>query len=257
MRVRERVVDSVLRHHGRLATLLPRGYHAYPGRGGWIFLDVRESPAMLARALWSYEVAKSDALAAAVRPGAVVLDIGGNKGDFSLLAAKVTGDSCQVLCFEPAPENAAWIERSLARNGYRCVEVIQVAVSDTDGDATLHLSEMSGWHSLVASDGGSVGEIAVRTRRLDALLAERGISRVDVVKIDVEGAEESVLAGAASLLSEEHPMTVLLDLHPPVVDPVKIANDLRGYGFEIRRPERSDTALAVTPNTRELIAIRR
>jgi FkbM family methyltransferase len=258
MRARERVGGFLVRHHARLRPLLPRGYHAYPARGGRIYLDVRESQAMLARALWTYEVPKSRALAAAVRPGAVVVDIGGNKGDFSLLAAKAAGDDGRVLCFEPEPENVEWIRRSVEKNRYRSIEVVPVALSDADGEATLHLSSFSGWHSLAPSSAArSVGEITVPTRRLDAVLAERGIGAVDVVKIDVEGAEEHVLAGAGDVLAGRNPITMFLDLHPPLVDPLKIASQLESWGFEIRRPAHPDRPLTVTPTTSELVAVRR
>ena len=257
MSARERVAGYLVHRHARLKRLLPRGYHAYPARGGRIYLDVRESPAMLARALWSYEVPKSRAMAAAVRPGSVVLDIGGNKGDFSLLAAKAAGDRGRVLCFEPEPENAEWIRRSVAKNGYASIEVVPVALSDEDGEATLHLSSFSGWHSLApSSSAASVGEITVPTRRLESVLAERGVANVDVVKIDVEGAEAKVLLGAGDVLAGANPMTLFLDLHPPLVDPAKIAAQLEGWGFEIRRPAHLDRPLTVTSTTSELVAVR-
>ena len=258
MKGRERVAGFLVKHHARLKPVLPRGYHAYWARGGRIYLDLRESQAMFARALWSYEVPKSVALAAAVKPGAVVLDIGGNKGDFSLLAAKAAGDSGRVLCFEPEPENVGWIRRSVSKNGYRSIEVVPVALADEDGEATLHLSSFSGWHSLAApSATASAGELTVPTRRLDGFLGERGIGAVDVVKIDVEGAEEQVLAGAGDVFAGTNPMTMFLDLHPPLADPLKIAAQLEGWGFEIRRPAHPELAMTVTPTTSELVAVRR
>jgi FkbM family methyltransferase len=253
----ERAARFLVHHHERLRPVLPRGYHAYPARGGRIYLDVRESAAMLARALWAYEVPKSRGLASAVRPGATVLDIGGNKGDFSLLAAKASGDRGRVLCFEPEPENAEWIRRSVAKSGYRSVEVVEVALSDGDGEATLHLSGFSGWHSLTPEAAStSVGAITVPTRRLDSVLAERGVQTVDVVKIDVEGAEARVLEGAGQALRGSNPVTMFLDLHPPRVDPAQLADTLRSWGFEIRRPAHPDLPLTVTAKTSELVAVR-
>jgi FkbM family methyltransferase len=243
---------AVARRHAALRPFLPRGHRAYPGAGGRIYLDLRESPMMLARLLRVYETPKVGALRARLRPGDVFVDVGANKGDFSLLAARLMGDAGRVIAVEPEPENAAWIERSVARNGYRCIEVVRVALAESNGEATLHLGEKSGWHSLVTTEGvATVGRVTVPTRSLDALLAERGVARVDVIKIDVEGAEARVFDGAAATLGGAHPMTVLLDVHPGRgVDPLAVAARLRAWGFLIREPD------AVTATTKSILAVR-
>lgn len=232
---RDRIKREVVQRHARLRPVLPRGYHAYPAVGGWTYLDVRESPMMLARAVRFYELGKTRALRAALRPGAVFVDVGGNKGDFSLIAAKAMGNTGRVLCIEPAPENAAWIRKSVARNKYASVEVCEVALAERDGEDTLFLGPKSGWHTLVEDPSLVVDRITVPLRTLDSLLAERNIDRVDVMKIDVEGAEDRVLAGAASTLSGGHAMTLLLDLHPKRVDTLAVCDQLRTWGFAFDR----------------------
>lgn len=259
MGIRRRVAYELLRRYTRLRPILPRGHHAYPGPGGWINLDLRESPMMLARALWIYEPDKVRALNAAMGPGRVFVDVGGNKGDFSLIAAKASGDSGRVLCIEPGPDNVAWIRRSVARNRYQSVEVIEAALAETDGEATLHLGAKSGWHTLVDDPSvAPVGEVVVATRTLDGLLADRGIDGVDVLKIDVEGAEDRVMAGGEKTFSSGYPMTVLLDLHPPRVDAVALCRQLEGWGFSLRDPANPSSPLpgGPTENLKEVIAVR-
>jgi FkbM family methyltransferase len=245
-----RVRRAILRRHAALRPLLPRGYHAYPTAAGRIYLDVRESPMMLARVLRIYEPDKVAALRACLRPGDVFVDVGANKGDFSLLAARVMGATGRVIAVEPEDANAQWIERSVARNKYRNVEVARVALADASGEATLYLGEKSGWHSLVSTDGvATTGEVTVPTQTLDELLAERGVERVDVIKIDVEGAEERVFAGASRTFAGTHPMTLLLDVHPGRgVDPTRVAHQLRGWGFTVHDD--------VTPKTKSMLATR-
>ena len=237
MGIRGRVAYEILSRHKRLRPFLPRGYHAYPTSGGWILLDVRESPMMLARVMRAYERDKVQALRDAMAPGKVFVDVGGNKGDFSLIAAKATGDKARIVCVEPEPTNVEWIRKSVARNKYASIEVVPAALAESEGEATLHLGAKSGWHTLV-DDPNQVqtGDMTVQTRTLDALLAERGIDHVDVIKIDVEGAEDRVLAGGHKTFGGETPMTVLLDLHPPRVDPVAICQQLEAWGFELRDP---------------------
>lgn len=254
-----RVAYEVLRRYPRVRPVLPRSYHAYPGPGGWVYLDLRESPMMLARALWIYEPAKVLALQSLMGPGKVFVDVGGNKGDFSLIAARVSADVGRVLCVEAEPQNAAWIRRSVERNRYRSVEVVSVALSDRDGDATLHLGEKSGWHTLVDDPAATlVGAVTVPTRTLDGLLEERGIEKVDVIKVDVEGAEDLVFAGGERTLSNTNPMTVLLDLHPPRIDAVALCRKLEGWGFDLRDPGRPSRPLPGGPSEglREVIAVR-
>ncbi|MEY2399658.1 MAG: hypothetical protein QOJ00_2832 [Actinomycetota bacterium] len=257
MSLRWRVGDALLRRHRAIRPLLPRGYHAYPGAGGWINLDVRESPMMLARALRMYEPAKTKALTHALRPGMTFVDVGGNKGDFALIAAKATGCDARVLCIEPEPENVAWIRKSVERNRYRCVEVLAVALAERDGEDTLFLGPKSGWHTLVEDPSLVVGRLTVPTRTLDGVLAERGLDHVDVLKIDVEGAEDRVLAGGVATFSGVNPMTVFLDLHPKRVDTLAVCNQLEAWGFtfcDLR--DLTSPAPAVTTATKEVVAVR-
>jgi len=260
MGLRQRIAHEIVRRHKVLSKVLPRGYHAYPTAGGKILLDVRESPMMLARVLRVYEPAKILALQNAMAPGKTFVDVGGNKGDFSLIAAKSTGDSARILCVEPEPTNVNWIRRSVERNKYTSIEVVPAALAAADGEATLHLGVKSGWHTLVDDPNQALsGDVTVQTRTLDGLLAERGIDHVDVIKIDVEGAEDLVLAGGTKTFSGDKPMVVLLDLHPPRVDPVAICKQLEAWGFELCDPENPSRPLPGGPtmDLKEVVACRR
>lgn len=257
MSLRWRVGNALVRRHKTIRPLLPRGYHAYPGTGGWINLDVRESPMMLARALRMYEPAKTRALTRVLRPGVTFVDVGGNKGDFALLAAKVTRCDARVLCIEPEPDNVDWVRKSVTRNKYGCIEVLPVALAERNGDDTLFLGPKSGWHTLVEDPSLVVGRLTVPTRTLDGVLAERGIDHVDVVKIDVEGAEDRVLAGGAATFGGTNAMTVFLDLHPKRVDTLAVCRTLEAWGFTFRDlRDLTSPAPAVTATTKEVVAVR-
>lgn len=248
MSSRDRLTRALLRRHARLTPVLPRGHRAYPAAGGWTYLDVRESPMMLARALRAYETRKVAKLRTALRPSMVFVDVGGNKGDFSLIAAKAMGDAGRIICVEPEPANAEWIRKSVGRNGYRSIDVVPVALADRDGEDTLFLGAKSGWHTLVEDPSLVVGTMTVPIRTLDSLLAERGIEQVDVMKIDVEGAEARVLAGAATTMGGDNPMTLLLDLHPRRVDTLAVCDQLRRWGFTFD--------IEPTAVTKEVVAVR-
>jgi FkbM family methyltransferase len=186
-------------------------YRIYEADGYRIWLNVSESRQMVKRAVGRYEPEKFAAVRATLKPGSSFLDIGGNKGDFALFAAALAGPDGRVICFEPHPENAGWIRKSVELNGFGNLQVEELALSDSDGEAELNIGGKSGQHSFEARrhDRGSV---SVRTVSLDHYLASAGIDHVDAIKIDVEGAEDLVVAGAAETLARDRPV-LFLDVH--------------------------------------------
>lgn len=138
----------------------------------------------------------------APRPGWTVLDVGGHQGLFTVHAGRRVGPSGRVITLEPFPDNAARLRRNVARNGLSNVRVVQAAAADQEGDAELHLTSfVSGGQSLVFSGDAYDGAIKVPLKTVDGVLREFHIDRVDLVKIDVEGAGLLVLEGAAALLA--------------------------------------------------------
>src|SRR6202011_1161688 len=79
----------LINHHEAIRWLIPDRYFAFPGPGGRIYLNVKESSMMLARAFGLYELRKVKAVQALLKSGDTFIDVGGNKGDFALLAAKI------------------------------------------------------------------------------------------------------------------------------------------------------------------------
>jgi len=254
-----RISNALGTRHRRLAKVWPRGYHPYRVRGGWIYLDVRESPMMLARALWAYEPSKVAALTSLLPEGGTFIDVGANKGDFTILAADTVGPTGRVLALEPESTNVEWLTRSVERNRFNNVTIEAAAASDHVGEATLFLGKTSGHHSLVTEPkfSNSTGTTTVPVRPLDDIVAAHGITSVDVIKIDVEGAEEQVLRGASALLSGNAPMVILLDLHPWVADVPACLAILESHGFNLRDPDNFVLPLRIRDDSvHELVAIR-
>jgi FkbM family methyltransferase len=141
-----------------------------------------------------YEPRTSDLVRSLAGPETLVVDAGANVGWFTLLAAK---NAKQVWAFEPEPSNFELLRRSIALNGYTNVEARQLAVSATDGEIALWLSEYStGLHSTVRQSGSR--KVTVACQRLDSLFPD---AHIGLLKIDVEGAEPEVLAGASRLIA--------------------------------------------------------
>ena len=148
------------------------------------------------------------------RPGAVFLDVGANAGLFALAFARACPQA-QVYAFEPAARTFDLLRRNITLNGLDNIRPERFALSDRTGEALLsaNTSDCDGFSSLMSWHpyARPVGTEAVPTMTLDAFLEREGVGRVDIVKVDVEGAEALVLLGASRLLSASPAPTILFE----------------------------------------------
>lgn len=207
-------------------------HHPYRVNGSLVYLDVGESLMMYQVARGEYESHKLRAFDRILHEGGAFVDVGANTGVFAFYAATRVGPTGRVIAAEPEPENCRWIRAGIESNGFGQVSLFEGALSDRDGEATLHLAEKSGWHTLNPGQRKrGVGELRVPVRRLDGLAADLG--RLDCVKVDVEGHEHAVLAGADSTIRRFRPV-ILLDWHPQLgADADAVEAMLRGWNYAI------------------------
>jgi FkbM family methyltransferase len=166
--------------------------------------DQREREMVLDR----YEPAVTGKIREILKPGMSFCDVGGNIGVFTLLAAKLVGPSGRVIAFEPTQDNARILRENVQLNGYAHVIVYEKAVADTPGSVRLHLSAFRGSHSLLPGPARSTGQVCeVEAVRLDSLADTEGI---DLMKVDVEGAELQVLRS----LGTRRPKNLILEFNP-------------------------------------------
>lgn len=137
-----------------------------------------------------------------IKPGNVILDVGANVGYYSLLAAVLTGEKGIVYSFEPDAENIIYLNKHLVLNKIKNVKVIDCAVSGKNGVASF-----SGKRSKGKID--EQGSTIVKTITLDSFCKIEQISSIDVIKMDIEGAEYDALLGAKYILTVFKPMLFL------------------------------------------------
>ncbi len=210
---------------------------------------------MLARAEGRYETQKIALIQRLLKPGMSFVDVGANMGDFSLIAAKTMQDEGRVLAFEPSHDNCVWMRRSIELNGYSCIDLFELALSDVQGEATLYLGDRIGRHSLLPRPIEQQ-TITVPVDTLDGVLAATGDIQVDMVKIDVEGAELNVLQGGAKTLGREAPVILMIDIHPGRIDAREVCSLLVDYGFSLRSPADLDSELAPRRDLTEVFAVK-
>lgn len=169
-----------------------------------------------------------------VRPGMTVLDVGAHAGYYACRFARLVGQGGRVIAVEPHPRTFAILKDNVARFGN--VTPVQAAAAEAEGTAELHdylmmsasgslhydesMAELQKSHTAESDVAPRLsGEFAaltftVRTLPLDALLAEHGIDRVDVVKMDIEGAEMGALAGLQTTIQNSPNLTLIMEYNP-------------------------------------------
>ena len=136
---------------------------------------------------------------------APVIDVGANIGLSTILLARLTG---HVTAYEPSPPNAAFLRRNLARNGIANVTVKEAAASSAPGTVSFHVAQYGAGSHVVAAGhvaGERIGTVEVPAVTLDDAELPSG-TPVAFIKMDAEGHEPDVLAGARRLLARDRPL---------------------------------------------------
>lgn len=143
--------------------------------------------------------------------GRVLVDAGANIGLTSLAMAAAAPYHAELLCFEPDERSIPLLRHNLAANRLERAQVLQMALAERDGTARLRRGASNTATSSLLEPYGRAQEtgailVDVAVRRLDGVLTELGLDRLDFLKIDVEGAETTVMLGAAEAITRDRPI---------------------------------------------------
>jgi FkbM family methyltransferase len=168
--------------------------------------------------------------------GGAFLDVGAHAGYFSLLASHRLGSSGRVFAIEPNPRTFSALQRHLTQNAVSNVDAMMCGLADRDGILGLHLpsSQLDYNATVLPRDGWTRAEVPVRT--LDGCVREWNIDRIDLMKIDVEGAEPLVLAGGEAVLTRGVVRHAMIEVNGPRLTegghgPAALAETLKRLGF--------------------------
>ena len=195
-----------------------------------------------------HEPATTDLFEKVVRPGDVVLDLGANIGYFTLLAAKNVGPSGKVFSFEPETKNFSYLKKNIELNNYNHVQPNQKAVSNKNGTTKLFICDYdSGHHTINQHEGiekyshgrtDKESSIDIETIVLDDYLRDK-TNKVDVIKMDVEGAEMLALLGLDQTIKNNSSLKMFIEFFPLLIEEMGsspkefIRKLLEDYGFSM------------------------
>ncbi len=148
-----------------------------------------------------------------IRPGSFAIDLGAHYGNYTLPLSRLVGEAGMVYALEPGSHAFHVLKINILLNRARNVHLLRTAVGAENGQALLYQSHDTSRNSFSQPDFPCEHWEAVRVQRLDDIVAELGIERVDFIKADIEGAEELALRGAEETIRKHEP-AILLELHP-------------------------------------------
>src|SRR5712691_2768117 len=189
-----------------------------------------------------YEPQETSLLQQILRPAMTFVDVGANWGYFTLVGAHLVGRTGRVVSVEADPRACRTLRANVAQNALDVVTVLEMAASDRPGALQLQEYEsnadesgnygLTGTTTVVA--GGRHFEVVART--LDEALDQVGIGRVDLLKMDIEGAEGRALCGLHGRLADRRIDRILLELHPRHLhdqgsSSQRVVSEIAGYGY--------------------------
>lgn len=180
------------------------------------------------------------AMSSLISSGDVVFDIGAHVGEFSVLASRLAGPNGRVIAFEPVPETYWLLRETLVLNRCEHVMAVQKGICDAVTTAQMNLfqNQYSSWNTmgkpLMPTPEGNYIQpsqtITVSTETIDNYCATHEIAHINFLKVDVEGFEKSVFAGAKRMLCEQRVDYICFEISQ---DPLKGAGVKAQEVFEI------------------------
>ncbi len=170
-----------------------------------------------------------------LRPGMVVVDVGANIGMYTMLSARTVAPGGKVFAFEPVPHVYERLRANLALSGIGNATPHPIALSDNTGTASFYLGRNDSMGSLCRAQTAET--IEVPTETLDGFLERNGLTRVDAVKIDAEGAEMHIIRGMRRLLGRPNRPILFVEHNDTALRAAgssaeELFSTIVGYGYD-------------------------
>ncbi|MCX6719014.1 MAG: FkbM family methyltransferase [Candidatus Taylorbacteria bacterium] len=204
---------------------------------GTIMLDQTDVAVSGSLAIGAFEKTEIDLFRRCLKPGMTVVDIGANIGYYTVIAAKNIGSNGKLFAYEPENRNYSFLEKNIGINKLTNVIPFKIGISDKKGTNKLYLDDDNkGRHSFVFNEDKSA--ISIETDTLDESLRRYGSPTIDIIKIDIEGAEFLALQGMKETIKRSPNLIIFSELYPKGMrklggDPRKYLENLVESGFSL------------------------
>ena len=197
-----------------LASKLPKRVSVRATDGRVLNVDFDDHLSQLMFFLGEYERTITEAIRKIVRSGDICLDIGANVGWYTTLLQSLAGPGGEVHSFEPVPSTFETLGSNVAANpNAASVRLNNIALGDENREVVIHtFGNLSAGHASISDFGDTDSfEITVPMKKLDDYLSENRVDEVKFAKIDIEGAELSMLKGASRLFEQVVPPVIVIE----------------------------------------------
>jgi FkbM family methyltransferase len=227
--------------------------------GMTLYLNPKDPVLSSALAFGIYENYETDVFRAYCKEGATIVDVGANVGLYAVVAAVRVGKAGRVIAVEPHLESFQYLMKSIAVNGLTQVKAFNVAVGDRSCSVPLYLTDDNKADSRIYSTDGRRENVTVQMVELDQLLAENGIETVDVIKMDIQGAEALALRGMSQVLANNPNIVIFTEFWPWGMEQAQSSaaaflQQLRNAGFEFHSIDEEGRTLTRVEAVDEFIA---
>jgi FkbM family methyltransferase len=224
-----------------------------------LYLNANDPVLSSAVAFGIYENFERKLFSEQCQPGYTVVDIGANVGLYTITAAARVGPSGRVIAIEPHIESFRHLEKTIASNNLHNVTPVNVAVGDSRRMVSLFVTDGNKADSRIYDESGKRQDIAVAMTDLDTLLAEHGIERAQVIKMDIQGAEGLALKGMKKTLANSAEVVIFAEFWPwgivqTGVSPTSFLRELATGGFTFQSIDEDTRALIKVEDLEDFIA---
>jgi FkbM family methyltransferase len=224
-----------------------------------LYLNPKDPVLSSAVAFGIYENYEADVFRCFCKEGATVVDVGANVGLYTVIAAARVGSGGRVVSIEPHTESFQCLQKTIAANRLTQVRSFNVAAGDGVRTVSLFLTDDNKADSRIYSDSKGRKEVSVRMVDLDHLLADNGIDRVDVIKMDIQGAEALALRGMRRILAGNPEMVIFAEFWPWGIEQTGLKaagflEQLRDAGFSFQAIDEEGRKLTAVETVDELVA---
>ena len=173
-----------------------------------------------------------------IRPGMTIVDIGANIGLYTLISGKRVGSSGKVFAFEPVQENFSFLQKNISANHLDNVIPLEMALAEEIGERIIYIAKDNKGHHSLSDDSGKNEGVKITTDTLDNILKRYGSPKIDLIKMDIEGAEVLALEGMRETIKNNPRIKIFTEFYPAAIrrlkrDPVEFLKSFSSMGLKI------------------------